>query len=285
MFEFIRGFRSSRDPRQWSTASVNPLQNVTPITPVPDTKVPQITVDTVNPLQTPFHIRTSSKWTQADQDSYDEEARHQARESLTQSWKDRLSAISLITTFFAATEAQLLSTTASGVTESKLGHAVNAGLVGALVIHSFAAIISFLAAFFLISYTINEARHELKFEFELERADSSSSNGHHHHHHHVRERSVMKNDTRIVQICRFDNSLPPTQLLERCTNLCMLLTAAGFVMEIMAILCFAWDKTGVGVSSAATGLTLFCLVASLIVMRPAAQHHVLPHGRSVSSRS
>ena len=34
--------------------------------------------------------------TQDDQDHLDEEARHQARESLTQSWKDRLSVISLI---------------------------------------------------------------------------------------------------------------------------------------------------------------------------------------------
>ena len=34
--------------------------------------------------------------TQDDQDHLDEETRHQARESLTQSWKDRLSVISLI---------------------------------------------------------------------------------------------------------------------------------------------------------------------------------------------
>jgi len=245
---------------------VNPLPEATPVTPAADGKVPQTTVDF---SQATYHLRPSTKWTQVDQDNYDEEARHQAREAFTQSWKDRLSAISLITTFFAATEAQLLSGTGSGGAggTSNLGSAANAGLMGALVIHSFAAIISFLAAFFLISFTIHEAKHELTLDLDLERVDSHhSSNG--HHHHHVRETSVVKNDTRIVQICRFNSSLPPVQLLERCNYLCMFLTATGFALEIMAILCFAWDKMGVAVSSLATGLTLFCIIASFLVMRP-----------------
>ena len=42
----------------------------------------------------------------------------------------------------------------------------------------------------------------------------------------------------------------------------MLLTALGFTFEIVGILCFAWDKIGIGVSSFALGLTLFCLVTS-----------------------
>ena len=78
----------------------------------------------------------------------------------------------------------------------------------------------------------------------------------------------MKHDTHMVQVCRFDSLLPPVQLLERCNNLCMLLTATGFVLEIIAVLCFAWDQLGVVVSSLATGLTLFCLIASVIAMRP-----------------
>ena len=129
------------------------------------------------------------------------------------------------------------------------------------------AIISFLAAFFLIGYTIHEAKLELKLEYDLERTDSyNSSDG--HRSHHVRERSVMKHDARIVNVCRFNPTLPPIQLLERCNYLCMFLTALGFTLEIMAILCFAWDQMGVVVSSFASGLTLFCLVASAIVMRP-----------------
>ena len=78
----------------------------------------------------------------------------------------------------------------------------------------------------------------------------------------------MKHDTRLVHVCRFNSVLPPIQLLERCHHLCMFLTALGFALEIMAILCFAWDQMGVAVSSFASGLTLFCLVASAIVMKP-----------------
>jgi hypothetical protein len=129
------------------------------------------------------------------------------------------------------------------------------------------AIISFLAAFFLISYALHEAKHELKLEVdELERTDSSDSQQ--HHRHHLRESSVVKNDTRVVQVCRFNSLLPPLQLLERCNQLCMTLTAAGFALEIMAILCFAWDTMGVAVSAFASALTLFCLVTSLLVVRP-----------------
>ena len=129
------------------------------------------------------------------------------------------------------------------------------------------AIISFLAAFFLISFTIREATHDLTLE--LDRTDSlHSANGEHHHHHHVRERSVTKHDTRVVQVCRFNWTLPPIQLLERCNHLCMLFTAIGFILEIMAILCLAWDTMGVSVSAFATGLTLFCIIASVIVVNP-----------------
>jgi len=242
------------------------------MTPATDGKVPQTAVDLPQTSYFNF-LRPSGKWTQADQDSYDEEVRHQAREALIQSWKDRLSAISLITTFFVATEAQLLSATApgNGNTTSRLGDAANAGLTGALVIHSFAAIISFLAAFFLINHTIREAKLELKLELDvdLERTDSYHSlNGQHHHHRHIREHSVTKHDTRIIHVCRFNPSLPPVKLLERCNHLCMLFTATGFALEIMGILCFSWDQMGVSVSSFATGLTLFCIVTSAVVMRP-----------------
>jgi hypothetical protein len=56
----------------------------------------------------------------------------------------------------------------------------------------------------------------------------------------------------------------------------MFLTALGFTLEVMAILCFAWDKMGVVVSSLASGLTLFCLVASAVVMRPASAGNFIP---------
>ncbi|KAA1470397.1 hypothetical protein DENSPDRAFT_696854 [Dentipellis sp. KUC8613] len=105
--------------------------------------------------------------TQQDQDKDDEAARKKALKELVQSWMDRLQLISLITTFFAATEAQLLGSTtpSSDGPISRTLIASNAGLVAALVLHVFAAIISFLAAFYLIRYKVKEATvEELKAE-------------------------------------------------------------------------------------------------------------------------
>lgn len=176
-----------------------------------------------------------------------------------------------------------MSATASGTAgkPSKLGNTANAGLTGALVVHSFAAIVSFLAAFFLISHTLHEAKLELKLDFDetrVERTESYTSTSNdpqhqqqpqqHQHHHHVRERSVTKRDTRVVHVCRFNTALPPIRLLERCNHLCMFLTALGFTLEIIGILCYAWNQMGVAVSAFASGLTLFCILTSIVVTRP-----------------
>lgn len=49
----------------------------------------------------------------------------------------------------------------------------------------------------------------------------------------------------------------------------MLLIALGFTLEIVGILCFVSDQMGIGDSSFAAGLTLFCPVASVLVMKTA----------------
>ncbi|KAF9529690.1 hypothetical protein CPB83DRAFT_851982 [Crepidotus variabilis] len=106
--------------------------------------------------------------TQAQQDEADDEQRREAMRDLVESWMDRLQLISVITTFFASTEASLLSITApTSVNTSKdglttAGQIANVGLVGALVVHTNAAIISFLAAFFLIRYKLRVAKKEEK---------------------------------------------------------------------------------------------------------------------------
>ncbi|TFY50223.1 hypothetical protein EVG20_g11646, partial [Dentipellis fragilis] len=113
-------------------------------------------------FRAPFKRRT-----QQDQDKDDDTARKKALKELVQSWMDRLQLISLITTFFAATEAQLLGSTTPNPDGpvSRTLIASNAGLVAALVLHVFAAIVSFLAAFYLIRYKVKEATvEELKAE-------------------------------------------------------------------------------------------------------------------------
>ncbi|PPQ74698.1 hypothetical protein CVT24_003790 [Panaeolus cyanescens] len=119
--------------------------------------------------------------TQEDIDKEDEERRKEALRDLIESWMDRLQLISVITTFFVSIEASLLTiTTPSDATaaDSVIFQLCNISLMGALLIHSSAAIVSFLAAFFLIRHKLKVARQE---EVEAlikhqENSDASSGN-------------------------------------------------------------------------------------------------------------
>ncbi|KAG1860849.1 hypothetical protein F4604DRAFT_1131027 [Suillus subluteus] len=107
------------------------------------------------------------KRTQKDQDKADEKARKRAMTNLVNSWQERLQLISVITTFFASIEAGMLvpvNTDPNAVNALPgLLKAANAGFLGALIMHVYAAVLSFLAAFLLIRYKLKEASNEELF--------------------------------------------------------------------------------------------------------------------------
>ncbi|KAG1824344.1 uncharacterized protein BJ212DRAFT_1475650 [Suillus subaureus] len=107
------------------------------------------------------------KRTQKEQDKEDEEARKRAMTNLVNSWQERLQLISVITTFFASIEAGMLvpvNTDPNAVDAlPSLLKAANAGFLGALIMHVYAAVLSFLAAFLLIRYKLKEASNEELF--------------------------------------------------------------------------------------------------------------------------
>ncbi|KAI5890211.1 uncharacterized protein SCHCODRAFT_02631151 [Schizophyllum commune H4-8] len=120
--------------------------------------------------------------TQEEQDQEDDRERKKAMKELVQSWMDRLQLISVITTFFASTEAGLLQVVAPSdpsdmsATES----AANAGVLGALVLHTNAAILSFLASFLLVRYKVEEAKkEEMKIEYAASDHDHSDAGSEH----------------------------------------------------------------------------------------------------------
>lgn len=128
------------------------------------------------------------KQTQADQDQEDDVARRKAMKELVQSWMDRLQLISVITTFFASTEAGLLQVIIRDdpaeftATES----AANAGVLGALVLHTNAAILSFLASFLLVRYRVEEAKkEEMKIEYAASDHDRSDAGSEHPDAHSI----------------------------------------------------------------------------------------------------
>ncbi|KIJ66042.1 hypothetical protein HYDPIDRAFT_27242 [Hydnomerulius pinastri MD-312] len=105
----------------------------------------------------------NKKLTQEQQDEEDEKERKRAMKNLVNSWQERLQLISVITTFFASTEAGMLVNT-KPITADDMSNgalrAANVSFLGALIMHVYAAVLSFLAAFLLIRYKLKEATRE-----------------------------------------------------------------------------------------------------------------------------
>ena len=143
-----------------------------------------------------------------------------------------------------------------------IDQAANAALAGALVIHVFAAIISFLAAFFLIRYKLSVAtREERKIEGGVGTRTQSSS-------------SVWSANPHLEQVGPFRRGTPPTHLLDHCHSLCMWLSAIGFALAIAGVMCFAWSRLALSASVFASVCCAACIVSgAAAVFWPASSMH------------
>ncbi|TFK50986.1 hypothetical protein OE88DRAFT_1660161 [Heliocybe sulcata] len=229
----------------------------------------------------------SRQRTQEDQDKADGEARKKAVKDLVQSWMDRLQLISVITTFFASVESQLVGNTipsnGSGPASRTL-QAANSGLMGALVMHSFAAILSFLGAFILVRYKVKEAKkEEIKAEggqpttvtsspVDLEKAAQSASQPQMPPSNHTQTPGapsempdIFCRDPRLVQVGPFSRQ-PPIKILERVHSLCLWTSAVGFVLALMGILCFSWSVMPRSVSVVSSACLAVCVLGSAITL-------------------
>ncbi|EPT00459.1 hypothetical protein FOMPIDRAFT_1049779 [Fomitopsis schrenkii] len=176
-------------------------------------------------------------WTQDDQDQSDEQDKQAVIIEIMKSWMDRLKLISLITTFFAAAEGQLLDiSTPHGREPTRFPYvraAANSILSGALVIHMSAAIMSFLAAFFLVRYRLHEAA---KQEVQLELQDTPGTPD------SDAKTSVLMKDWHMEEVGPFGGGRPPIHLLKYLHILCMWLSLAGFALALAGALCFTWEQ-------------------------------------------
>ncbi|KAI0795155.1 hypothetical protein C8Q75DRAFT_749126 [Abortiporus biennis] len=193
------------------------------------------------------------KVTQRDQKKLDDDARKRVMSELTKSWMDRLQLISVMTTFFAAAEAQLLGITTpdddpdafSNLRQSEI--VANASLTGALVIHVYAAILSFFASFFLVRYRLKEATPN-EVNILSDKNEPVSTNPH------------------LETVGLFRQGHAPFRLLEYCHSLCMLLTAIGFILALSGVICFAWARFPVAVSIFASICAGTCSLFSIIAV-------------------
>ncbi|KAJ6593458.1 hypothetical protein B0H19DRAFT_1090383 [Mycena capillaripes] len=181
---------------------------------------------------------------------------------------DRLQLISVITTFFASTEAGMLQVT--GSSEDAGSQVANSAFLGALVLHSWAgAIISFMGAFFLVRYNLKEAKKEQN-EADVSgpvnppprplgrpRTDESLME-------YLKLQPALTTNPLLEQVGPFQRK-PPTHLLSRCHNLCILLTFIGFGMALLGILAFAWAQNPVSVGVVTSVSAAVCFGGAVYV--------------------
>ncbi len=185
-------------------------------------------------------------------------------------------------------ESQLLGTTAPDpdnlANEAVVSQIANATLTGALVVHVFAAILSFLAAFFLIRFKLTVAkREERKVESGLANGASNidingsssttetgtgvaaaSASG------YVSRTPttstgppIWSSNPHLEQVGPFRRGQPPTHLLDHCHSLCMWLSVAGFVQALVGVICFSWSKLSLSAGVFASVCMAVCLVTGV----------------------
>ncbi|KAG1818313.1 hypothetical protein EV424DRAFT_1405920 [Suillus variegatus] len=243
--------------------------------------------------------------TQKEQDKEDEEARRRAMRNLVNSWQERLQLISVITTFFASIEAGMLVPVNTDPNAANafpgLLKAANAGFLGALIMHVYAAVLSFLAAFLLIRYKLKEASNEELFAegrakgfqitaspvngaFHVEDVERDAQNNETRNfdlENGIPENTDTKYDPRALPRMGSTPAEPPifardphleqvgfwnltisSHLLSRVHALCILFAGIGFALAIMGILTYAWALQSNEVSIFVTA----CFGAAVLAM-------------------
>lgn len=209
----------------------------------------------------PIRRPPERKRTQADQDKEDDKARKKAQEQLVQSWMDRLQLISVITTFFAANEAQLLGITTPSVdpeSTDKILQTSNAMLASSLVLHSFSAVIAFIGAFVLVTYKLKEEKQE---EIDNHEADGPMSR--------YRDKDgIWCANPRLEQVGSLRRSSPPTELLKAAHSIAVATAFVGFIFVVIGIICYIWAQQPRSVSIFSSATLLICILVSLTVVNP-----------------
>jgi hypothetical protein len=108
------------------------------------------------------------------------------------------------------------------------------------------ALVSFIAAFFLTRYKLQDAV-KLELETESPQSQVSPSNV-----FTSSRTSILARNPHLVQVGFFEGQGPPVQLLRRCHALCIWLVASGFILALIGIVGFVWEKMSLAASIFAT---------------------------------
>lgn len=157
---------------------------------------------------------------------------------------------------------------------SGIGQAATVSLSCSLVVHVFAgeqtnyaahtiadawllAILSFIAAFFLVHFRLNEAARE---ELKVEQGGSVKSADYETVPH------IISTNPHLEPVGPFRKGHPPTHLLERCHTISMILALVGFILAMIGVMCYVWFSLPTSAGIASTLCVSVCVVASLVAV-------------------
>ncbi|KAG7091131.1 hypothetical protein E1B28_010185 [Marasmius oreades] len=186
----------------------------------------------------------------------------------------------------ASVEAGLLQVSAPDPADHRrtLVAVANACLMSALIIHLHASFISFVGAFFLVRFKVQEARREenkieglhpdatqpskgsIVLDMAAKHITNSPETGSQTSNPHADiQPPVWSANPQLVQVGPFFRQ-PPMHLLSRCHFLCILAVVFGFALAISGILCLAWARQPLGVKTAVASVLALCLTSGFVVV-------------------
>ena len=145
--------------------------------------------------------------------------------------------------------------------------------------NDFTAILSFVAAFFLVRFRLHEAsKQEHKQEhmlaeqqaahkavYDPDPSDEKPANGDAAEHKpalHAPPPPIFSSNPHLEQVGPLRRGQPPTHLLEACHTVCMLISVLGFAMAMIGVLCYVWEMLPRSSGVLSTVCIGFCVTAA-----------------------
>ena len=76
---------------------------------------------------------------------------------------------------------------------------------------------------------------------------------------------IWSTNPHLVQVGPFQGK-PSIELLSRCHALCVFLAFLGFLLAVMGLLSFAWDRLPLSIGISASVAMGFCLIAGVLIL-------------------
>ena len=138
------------------------------------------------------------------------------------------------------------------------------GLGSAANVQHPAAILSFVAAFFLVRFRYKEASHE---EMKIESIENPEASKEKDPKEESALNKIFTTNPHLEAVGPLGRwGQPPTHLLDRCHTLAMTLALLGFILAMIGIVCLVWVNLPLSSSIASMALLGLCCGLSFVAI-------------------